>query len=112
VRLHSVLEVGPGAEQVVGPFRLDFVEVVDGLGAGLDGGGDHAGLLRLADGALGVADGGREDIVQWLGVTLGNLQLLRRPMDDNLRPPPMLQALSDLMMSTNDLSLGVEAHYP
>ena len=41
---------------MVGQFGLDFVEVLDGLAAGLDDGGGHAGLSRLADIVVGVAD--------------------------------------------------------
>ena len=37
---------------------LDFVEVLDGLAAGFDGGGEDAGLLGLTDIVVGVADAG------------------------------------------------------
>jgi len=40
----------------VGGFGLDFVEMFDGLAAGLDDGGDDAGLFGLADVVVGVAD--------------------------------------------------------
>ena len=58
---------------------LDFGEVVGDLAAGLDGGGEDAGFLGLADVVVGVTDAGPEDIVDRIGVAFGNLQLPGRP---------------------------------
>ncbi len=68
-----------GVEEIVRVLGLDFVEVFDGLAAGLDGGGEDAGLFGLTDIVIGVADAGPEDIVDRIGVACGNLQLPRRP---------------------------------
>jgi hypothetical protein len=67
-------------EQAAGILGLDFVEVVEGLAAGSDGGGDHAGFSGLADVVVGVADVDRpDDIVHRLGVPIRNTQRHRRP---------------------------------
>jgi hypothetical protein len=70
------LEASEGIEKVVWVLGLDSVEVLDGLTAGLDGGGEGAGFLGLADIVVGVADAGPEDIIDRIGVAFGNPQFL------------------------------------
>ena len=44
---NDVPQSRPGVEQVVGFFGFDLIEVLDGLAACLDDGGDHAGPPAL-----------------------------------------------------------------
>ena len=55
-RSNHLSEPGEGVEEVARVLGLDFVEVLDGLAAGFDDGGEDAGLLGLADVVVGVAD--------------------------------------------------------
>ena len=54
--LYHFRQVCERSKQVVGGLGPNFGEVVNGLAAGLDDGGDDAGFLRLADVVVGVAD--------------------------------------------------------
>jgi hypothetical protein len=53
---YHLSKAGEGGEEMAGVLGSDSVEVFAGLATGLDGGGEDAGFLRLADVVVGVAD--------------------------------------------------------
>jgi hypothetical protein len=76
-----IAQAREGVEEVLRTLGLDLVEAADGLAAGFDGGGQDAGPLGLADIVVGVADAGPEDVVDGIGIALGNPQFVRRAAD-------------------------------